>query len=70
MTEIRKYFHFFYSSHFICKGHHSLRVVYKNRSSYKQQIGGALVAGFDGFSMKCSFSVTYKYVSINILKIA
>ena len=44
-------------------------IVYKNRTFYKQQIGGALVAGFDGFSMKFSLSVACKYISVNFVKI-
>lgn len=41
-------------------------VVYKDRTFYKQQVGGALVAVFDGFSMKFSLSGS----SVNFIKIA
>ena len=57
-------------SHFIWKNHNNLLAVYKNRTFYKQQVGGALAAGFDGFSMKFSLSVACKYISVNFVKIA
>lgn len=70
VTEIRGYLHFFNFSHCVWKGHSSSPVVYENRTFYKQQVGGALVAGFGGVSVKSSFSGAEKHISANFVKIA
>lgn len=41
---------------------------YIKKPFYQQQIGGALVAGFDSFSVKFSFSGVCKYISVNCYK--
>lgn len=55
-------------SHCIWEDHTSLPVVDKNKTFYKQQVGGALVAGFDGFSVKFSLCVAEKCISVNFVK--
>lgn len=54
---MKGYLHFFYFSHLTWKEHSSLLIVYKNKTFYKQQIGGALVAGTGGFSRNSTYLV-------------
>ena len=60
---------FLASLSFISCGKITLVVAVHKRTFYQQQIGGALDAGFDSFSVTFSLATVCKDISVNFIKI-